>query len=376
MAVLGALLLASCSQEPGTTVPSTATTTATTTVTTIDNTTTATQPATTGPAPTPPKPPRPITATVASDNPRTTAVRPTPISVTLPVRSGPVVDLFYAIHVHTRSEWAPFTDPDLTDLDTAEAQGFVDQIEAIAGVLDAHRARGSFHFTYGTAAGLCRHDPGLFDDLEADGHEIGLHAHTNPFLLRASDEMRRTCGREIRTGSGLAAMAGGPEDATRASLGASLRVFVDVGATQLLVNMADECGMTTSGGNDLTPWRADPADICAPSPGGIVMIDQAPLEYVVVGAHPADVFSEAEFSTLAALGEAAVSEAGSLPTDAVAAWGFVTHTNEYVVGASALARPEPAALDGLDLLLARLDPYVEAGLARWSTAAEIAARVD
>ena len=106
------------------------------------------------------------------------------------------------------------------------------------------------------------------------------------------------------------------------------------------------------------------------------MIDQVSLEYVLFGEHPADVFSAAEFSTLAELAEAAVNEAGSLPTDSVAAWGFVTHTNEYVIGASALANPEQSALDGLDLLLRRLDALVEAGLARWSTAEEIAARVE
>jgi len=296
-------------------------------------------------------------------------------TVALPAGNGPVVDLFYAIHVHTQNEWAPFVDPDLTDLDTAAAQGFVEHVEAIASVLDSHGARGSFHFTFGTAAGICAHAPDFFDDLESRGHEIGIHAHTNPFLLRAADVMRTSCGREIGTGSGLAPMAGGPDASSRASLGDSLRFFQDVGATQLLINMSDECGTATSGGNDLTPWRAMPADICIPDPDGIVMIDQVSLEYVLFGDHPADVFSEAEFSTLAGLAEAAVTEAGSLSADFVAVWGFVTHTNEYVVGASALAVPEQVALDGLDLLLARLDVLVDAGLARWSTAVEIAGRV-
>ncbi len=128
----------------------------------------------------------------------------------------------------------------------------------------------------------------------------------------------------------------------------------------------------------MTPWRADAMEhLCAPPiSGGIVMIDQVSLEYVLFDEHPADVFSEAEFPTLAGLAEAAVIEAGSLPTDSVTAWGFVTHTNEYVVGASPVATPERLALDGLDLLLTRLDPLVDAGLARWSSAVEIAAGVD
>lgn len=344
-----------------------------------------TQPSVTLPTTTRPRPPLPrptsVTVTSTQTRPATTVpltpTRPTTtVDIDLTTGTGPVVDLFYAIHVHTQNEWAPFVDPDLTNLDTAAAEGFVNHVEAIATVLEAHRARGSFHFTYGTAAGLCLHDPHLFDDLEVRGHEIGIHAHTNPFLLKAADVMRQSCAREIGTGSGLAAMAGGPQGSTRASLGTSLGVFQDAGASQLLVNVSDECGTATGGGNDITPWRADAADICAPGPTGIVMIDQVSLEYVLFGEHPADVFSHAEFSTLAGLAEAAVTEAGALPADSVAVWGFVTHTNEYVVGASALATPEPAALDGLDLLLRRLDQLVESGLARWSTAAEIAARVD
>jgi hypothetical protein len=291
------------------------------------------------------------------------------------VAGAPVVDLFYAIHVHTQNEWAPYRDPDLTDLDVAEADGFMGHVDAIAGVLEAHGARGSFHFTFGTAAGLCTHDPGYLDDLEAKGHEIGIHAHTNPFLLRAALEMQQTCGRPIATGSGLAAMAGGPDGSTDESLGGSLQVFRDVGATQVLINMSDHCGSASSGGNALEPWRVAGLDVCAHDPTGIVMIDQVSLEYVLTDGAPADVFSEPEFSTLAGLAEAAISEAASLPAGSVAVWGFVTHTNEYVVGASALASPEPAALDGLDLLLTRIDPLVASGRARWSTAAEIAARV-
>lgn len=328
------------------------------------------------PLPTPPPTTIPGASSATTAAPPSLPARPraTTTSAAPPERTGPVLDLFYAVHVHTQSEWAPFRDPELTELDVAAAQGFVDQVEAIAAVLERHAARGSFHFTFGTAAGLCLHVPEYFDDLEARGHEIGIHAHTDPFLLRAAVEMRTTCGREIGTGSGLAAMAGGPDGATRASLGASLAVFVDVGATQLLVNMSDECGTATGGGNDLTPWRADPADICAPRNDGIILIDQAPLEYVVFDDHPADIFGDAEFTALADLADAAVAETRSLPSDEIVTWGFVTHTNEYVRGASALAPPEQAALEGLDLLLTRLDPYVDAGLARWSTAAEIAAR--
>jgi hypothetical protein len=106
-----------------------------------------------------------------------------------------------------------------------------------------------------------------------------------------------------------------------------------------------------------------------------VLIDQVSLEYVLTDGEPADVFSTVEFSTLAGLAETAVAEAGSRPEDDVVVWGFVTHTNEYVRGSSALAPPESAALDGLDGFLDRMDALVGSGLARWSTAAEIAARI-
>ncbi len=294
---------------------------------------------------------------------------------TVPATAMPVVDLFYAVHVHAQNEWSPFRDPGLTDLDVDVAQGYVDQVEAIALTLDMHGARGSFHFTFGTAAGLCSHDPGFFDDLEARGHEIGIHAHSDQFLLKAADAMTDVCGRDVGTGSGLAAMAGGPDGATQASLGTSLEVFRAVGTAQLLVNVSGVCGTTSGGGNAMQPWRATPADICVDDPTGIVMIDQVSLEYVLTGGAPADIFSDREFSILAGLAEAAVSEAGSLPDDAVTVWGFVTHTNEYVRGNSPLAAPEAAALNGLDLLLTRLDPLVATGLARWSTAEQIAARV-
>ena len=284
------------------------------------------------------------------------------------------MDLFYAIHVHMHSEWSPFEGPVMADLDPVAAQGYIEQVRAIAGVLEAHGAVGSFHFTVGTAAGLCIHAPEFFDALEDSGHEIGIHAHSNEFLLRAADAMTGVCGREIDTGSGLAAMAGGPDGSTPASLAASLEVFRRVGASQLLVNVAKWCGTTSSGGNALAPWRVEGDDLCAADHDGILLIDQASLEYVLTDGAPADVFSEYEFATLAGLAEAAIAEAASLPGP-IAVWGFVTHTNEYVLGATATARPEESALAGLDLLLGRLDTYVESGRARWSTAAEIAARV-
>ncbi len=325
-------------------------------------------PSTSAPAP-PPDSTRP-----APTLPATTVAEATSVP-TVGGGGGPVVDLFYAIHVHTQNEWAPFRDPELTDLDVTAAEGFVTHIEAIAGTLEAHGARGSFHFTFGTAAGLCTLDPAYFDDLAARGHEIGIHAHTNQFLLRAAIEMELTCGRAIGTGSGLAAMAGGPDGSTDATLGESLQVFRDVGATQLLVNMSDHCGSVSSGGNAIEPWQPAGSDVCTDDGAGIIMIDQAPLQYVITDGAPADVFAEAEFSTLAGLAEAAVAEAATLPVDSVAVWGFVTHTNEYVIGASAEAAPQQAALNGLDLLLGRLGSLVGAGRARWSTGAEIAARV-
>ncbi len=287
----------------------------------------------------------------------------------------PVVDLFYAVHVHCGSEWSPFRDPELAELDLAEARGYVDHVGAIAGTLELHGARGSFHFTFGTATGLCEFDPGFLDDLEARGHEIGIHAHSDQFMLRSADAMRRTCGRDIGTGSGLITMAGGPGEATRASLGTSLQVLRDVGATQLLVNLSGECGTTSVAGNAPTPWRATPGDVCGDDSAGIVMIDQVSLEYVLTDGAPADVFSDAEFSILADLAESAVAAAAGESPESVVVWGFVTHTNEYVQGASALAPVEHTALDGLDGLLERLDPLVDSGMARWSTAAEIAARV-
>ena len=107
--------------------------------------------------------------------------------------------------------------------------------------------------------------------------------------------MRGRCGREIQTGSGLAAMAGGPDTATRASLGTSLDVFRDVGATQLLVNVSAECGTISAAGNDLRPWRTSSADVCTHDPAGMAMIDQVALEHVLTNGAPADVFSIVEF---------------------------------------------------------------------------------
>jgi len=179
----------------------------------------------------------------------------------------------------------------------------------------------------------------------------------------------------VGTGSGLLVMAGGPDEANPSSLGVSVGVFEDVGAGQLLVNLSGVCGTASSGGNTPQPWRASPAEVCGSDPAGIVLIDQVSLEYVLTDGEPADVFSAVEFSTLAGLAEAAVSEARSRSEDDVVVWGFVTHTNEYVRGASALASPEEEALGGLDGFLERMDVLVDAGLARWSTAAEIAARV-
>ena len=191
------------------------------------------------PPPTPPSLP-------AAPAPSVAIVPQSVTSVATVAAGGPVVDLFYAIHVHASAEWSPFSGPELTDLDTAAADGYVAHVEAIAGVLDAHDAVGSFHFTFGTAAGLCQHAPDLCDDLESLGHEIGIHANRNEFLLLAATVMVEECGRPIATGSGLAAMAGGPDGTTAELLAASFAVFGDVGAGQLMVNMSDWCGTASA----------------------------------------------------------------------------------------------------------------------------------
>ena len=56
----------------------------------------------------------------------------------------------------------------------------------------------------------------------------------------------------------------------------------------------------------------------------------------------------------------------------VAAWGFVSHINEYAVGSQGENQPHPGALAALDRFLDYVDSKVEEGRVVYATASEVA----
>lgn len=296
------------------------------------------------------------------------------------------IHLFYSVHVHGTNDYMPYTSEAMDTIDPAEAEGLRSHILEIAEALEAHGARGSFHFVYGASQGLCTEYPDLIPRLLGAGHEVGVHAHRNSDVERAVASLETYCGVQPVTGSGLMAMANtdhspqpGNQVITDGSLADSMSELAGEGVEQILDNIAKDCGhprgIPEGAGNILYPWQpaytGEEARPCEHDPNGdLVNIDHVSITEYRTSDGQADTLGQEQFDHLVDLFETAI--AGKDESEAVVAWGFVTHTHEYVIGTDIADAADGDALAALDAFLDELEDYVSDGVAVWSTGAEIA----
>jgi hypothetical protein len=148
----------------------------------------------------------------------------------------------------------------------------------------------------------------------------------------------------------------------------------------------DPCGvdntMWPETGNLLFPWRAKltgpDASICTHDPTGpMVLIDHVSITWMnaVGGGHP-DVLTDAHFDSLKGKFDQALLFMEQQSPKRPAAWGFVTHINEYAALNAAENPPEQSALDALEKFLAYVALKEKEGRVTYATASEIAQAVD
>jgi len=285
----------------------------------------------------------------------------------------PPLLFFYAIHTHASGEHLPYGDPGMTTLDPLKAENMLAAIEGITVVLDSYGVKGTWEFLPAGAQGLCEFggQNHALAQLEAHGHEIGVHAHQLAQTQQAFAALQLQCGITPHTTSGLVVQVqnlgmGDAQDAASRALQEAADLDLRVSTVNLSPgggkNPFDEiCGDQFGIGNDMWgetgnlmfPWRPDISggDICVHDEGGpVVLLDHVSIEWLILeeGGAPPDVL-----------------------TDLVAAWGFVTHITEYAEGNQAEAPPDPASLAALDRFLAYVDSKRVEGRVVYVTASEI-----
>ncbi len=303
---------------------------------------------------------------------------------------------FYAIHTHVQGDWFPYTDLGMTELDTQVADNMIAAIDGIAQVLDDHGAKGSWEVVYGTSKGLCTYqgEDHIFQQLVDSGHEVGVHAHRTTHIESAFQNLQDYCGitSDLTSGFMIEASDAGPEGAQE-TLSQAIEEALSFGMTVATENLSpadsknpfgELCDNQIGVGNDMWeqtgnlmfPWRPDyiNRNICADDPeGDMVFVDHVPPSWMILPEQgKVDVLTDANFDQLREQFDAALAYMEENRPDRIAAWGFVSHINEYAVGSQGENPPHPAALDALDQFLDYVDSKVAEGRVVYATASEIA----
>lgn len=296
-------------------------------------------------------------------------------NATNPPPTPPILDFSYTVHIHVPSDAATPSQAEFNDITTT--------VSGIAGVLQAHGARGTFEavFKYAEAALLYQGaQNNILKQLEASGHEVAAHAHNGDMFQRGYDALRNAGVQNITTVGGR---TGIPGNAT--TFADTVQLAGSVGFTVLTDNWsptdtfggATWCSAFGLGGNTayaatnnlMHPWRPDHLnrDICAHNAlGGVVYVDHAIPAWLSASPPP---LSDANFNALHPWFEAALL---NLDSQQVNEWGFVSHQTEYnSPGSWALSPDSLAALGGF---LTYIDGFVAQGKVRYATAREIADR--
>ncbi|MFQ5593507.1 MAG: hypothetical protein ACE5HA_05100 [Anaerolineae bacterium] len=309
---------------------------------------------------------------------------------------SPPLYFLYAIHTHVQGDWFPYTDLGMTEIDTQVADNMIAAIDGIAQVLESHGAKGSWEVVYGTSKGLCTYqgDDHVFQQLVDSGHEVGVHAHRTVHIEPAFQNLEDYCGitADLTSGFMIEAADAGAEGAQE-TLSQAIEEALGLGMTVGTENLSpadpknpfgelcdDQIGvgndMWEQSGNLMFPWRPDYTNrnICADDPeGDMVFVDHVPPGWMILPDQgKVDVLSDANFDQLREQFDAALAYMEENQPDRVAAWGFVSHINEYAVGSRGENPPDATALAALDRFLEYVDSKVAEGRVVYATAGEIA----
>lgn len=225
----------------------------------------------------------------------TTTVAPVDTGTFEPITGGtdedgdplpPPVHATVSVVVRGDTTWAPYAGRELTGLDTEAAAAVAMRIRQLDGVLNTAGVDASFEMSYGNAAALCAEHPELFDELDANGHEVAAHARTKGETFRVVRALAE-CEVVPVTTSGLPAIADpvGAATTTLESLDAAMGVLsiqdlhTIVGPVRALCQSLGLWAPTNNYGTgaDTAPWRSAWVDDqpCTDSAGRpIVLIDQ------------------------------------------------------------------------------------------------------
>ena len=318
------------------------------------------------------------------------------------VDEPPTLNVFYAVHLHAGGDELPYLDEGLTLLDPTMAQSLLDVVEAIAEVADAHGIPITWEVVQGSAKGLCSYDTHpdghVLQRVLNGGHEVGIHAHdassTGPITL----ELVNTCGIDPSVNSGFMVQVSKAEafgEDPREILTDSLWEGYGLGMGHATENLSPDgeknpfgvlCDETIGVDNDMWeqtgnlifPWRPDldGMDPCSHDEAGpVVMIDHVQPGWTLDGETPADVLSDAQFGVLQGQLDEALAYVDAERPERVAAWGFVTHVSEYMLGNDLSHGPDEAGIVALDTFLTHVAAQREVGLVSTVTTADIASLV-
>ncbi|NOZ71436.1 MAG: hypothetical protein GXP38_05905 [Chloroflexi bacterium] len=325
----------------------------------------------------------------------------TPTPTTSPsTDSIPPLYVFYTIHTQLGESYYPYTSPDLTTIDPQRLRNMTALVKGIRRIADEHGFKITWEFTRSLAKGLCTSpvDGSLLSQMQSDGHEIALYAHTNG-ITTTQQTLIDACGisAEVLGGYmidvGLNGVENAQETMSQAIAIAAANGF-DTGTENL--SPAEEpsrnpfaalCDNQIGVGNDmwaqtgnlLFPWRPDyrHENICADDPDGdFLFVDHVGADWMR-DSHDRFVptLSDDNFAVLQAYLDGALSYMADNRPSRLAAWGFVSHISEYTPRNDATALPSPAALASLDRFLTYLEQKAEEGRIVFTTVSGIAEQV-
>jgi hypothetical protein len=284
----------------------------------------------------------------------------------------------------------------MLQIDAAKADNMIATISAIADILEAHNAYGSWQLTFATSRGICEYQgvDNIFKQLLARGHEIAIHIHNQQHIQTAYDNLRDYCGITPLTISGFEVTAAKAAfDLAQQIFSQDIQIAVSNGLIGSTGNLSDEKTTFSEGcngqfgfgndmaaltGNYLFPWKPDYSNnnICDSDPqGNFVLLDHVSATWMLKEpSGMVDVLGPTQFARLEGYLDHAIEYIKQNQSDRIAAWGFVTHIIEYSHGSEAENLPDPDALAALDSFLDEVDGYVAGGLVVYTTAPDIIER--
>ena len=304
----------------------------------------------------------------------------------------PPLYFFYVNHTHVGQDFAPYTNPALQQLDTEVADNMLDTIEAIAARLNTYGIKASWEVVYGTAQGLCEYEGQnhIFNQLLESGHEIGLHVHNHDDFERDYVAVKESCSIDPTVTSGMRLTSADRPPAVGARIAAdAIATNVEFGISVGTTNFTDtrfmeacgEAAAANQGRDELSltifPWRVDweNAQFCEDdASSNFVIVEHIQMNPWTGGsnANQPDLLTPEHFENLKAYFDQALAYMETERPTRIAAWGFVTHPHEFMLGLDGENGPDADAIGALDEFLSYVADQEAAGRVIFRTASEIA----